>query len=173
MNWKLNWAKQANNYLFFLPLLSLTSSTYTLLVHLNTLNNTHKLGRTPLDEGSARLKDLYLTALNTHKRHISMPSAGFEPVVPASERPQTYALDRAAIGIGDQELSRLKRLVLPNSIKHTETVQCLPSRSRKTRKKVFLRGSFWNEASFILFALTTILKHVTILWNIKSRNQVA
>ena len=29
-----------------------------------------------------------------------MPSAGFEPAIPASERPQTVALDWAAIGIG-------------------------------------------------------------------------
>jgi hypothetical protein len=28
-----------------------------------------------------------------------MPPVGFEPTVPAGERPQTYALDRAAIGI--------------------------------------------------------------------------
>ena len=30
------------------------------------------------------------------KRQISMLSSGFEPVIPASERPQTHALDRAA-----------------------------------------------------------------------------
>jgi hypothetical protein len=29
-----------------------------------------------------------------------MPSARFEPVILASERPQTHALDRAATGIG-------------------------------------------------------------------------
>jgi hypothetical protein len=29
-----------------------------------------------------------------------MPSAGFEFAIPAGERPQTYALDRAAIWIG-------------------------------------------------------------------------
>jgi hypothetical protein len=29
-----------------------------------------------------------------------MPSAGFELTIPVSERPQTYALDRAATGIG-------------------------------------------------------------------------
>jgi len=29
-----------------------------------------------------------------------MPSAGFEPTIPASERPQTYDLDRAATGTG-------------------------------------------------------------------------
>ena len=28
-----------------------------------------------------------------------MPPTGFEPAVPASERPQTHALDRAATGI--------------------------------------------------------------------------
>jgi hypothetical protein len=37
---------------------------------------------------------------HTHKRKTSMPPAGFEPVIPASEHPQTHALDRAATGIG-------------------------------------------------------------------------
>jgi hypothetical protein len=56
--------------------------------------------RTPLDEGPARRRDLYLTTHNTLKRQPSMPPAGFEPTVPASERPQIHALDRAATGIG-------------------------------------------------------------------------
>jgi len=29
-----------------------------------------------------------------------MPAAGFELTIPASERPQTHALDRAGTGIG-------------------------------------------------------------------------
>jgi hypothetical protein len=29
-----------------------------------------------------------------------MPPAGFKPITPASERPQTHGLDRAATGIG-------------------------------------------------------------------------
>jgi len=29
-----------------------------------------------------------------------MPPVGFEPTISAGERPQTYALDRAATGIG-------------------------------------------------------------------------
>ena len=29
-----------------------------------------------------------------------MPPSGFEPEIPASERPQTHTLDRAATGIG-------------------------------------------------------------------------
>jgi hypothetical protein len=58
------------------------------------------VGRTPLDEGPARRKDLYLTTHNIHNRQTSMPPAGFEHTIPVSERPQTHALDRAATGIG-------------------------------------------------------------------------
>jgi hypothetical protein len=58
------------------------------------------LDRTPLDEWSVRRRDLYITTHNTHKRQTSMPPAGFEPTVPAIERPQTHSLGRAAIGIG-------------------------------------------------------------------------
>jgi len=29
-----------------------------------------------------------------------MPSAGLEPAIPAIQRPQTYALDRTAFGVG-------------------------------------------------------------------------
>jgi len=53
-----------------------------------------------MDEGSARRSDLYLTTHNTHYRQTSMLPVGFEPTIPASERPQTYALDRAATGTG-------------------------------------------------------------------------
>jgi hypothetical protein len=58
------------------------------------------LRRTPLDQGSARRTDLYLTTLITHMRQTSMPLAGFEPTIPTSERPQTHAIDRAATGLG-------------------------------------------------------------------------
>jgi len=44
--------------------------------HLRT--HTHTVGRNPLDDGSARLIDLYLTTRNTYKRQISMPRTGFE-----------------------------------------------------------------------------------------------
>jgi hypothetical protein len=57
------------------------------------------LGRTPLDEWSARRSYLYLTTHNTHNRQTSMPPAGFESAIPASGRPQTHALDRPATGI--------------------------------------------------------------------------
>ena len=47
------------------------------------------LGKTPLDERSARRRDLYLTTHNTYNRQTSMPLAGSEPTISASERPQT------------------------------------------------------------------------------------
>jgi hypothetical protein len=64
------------------------------------------VGRTPLDEWSARRRDLYLTKHNTHNRQISMPPVGFESTISAGERPQTYVLDRAATGTGTQNVLR-------------------------------------------------------------------
>ena len=57
-------------------------------------------GRTPLNEWSARRRDLYLTKHNTHSRQTSMPPVGIEPTNSVGERPKTYTLDRAAIGMG-------------------------------------------------------------------------
>jgi hypothetical protein len=58
------------------------------------------VGRTPLDKWSARSRDLYLTIYNTHNRQTSMPPVWFKPTISTGERPQTYALDRAATGTG-------------------------------------------------------------------------
>jgi hypothetical protein len=59
------------------------------------------VGRTLLDEWSARRRDLHLATHNTHNRQISMPPVGYESTISAGERPQTYDLDRAATGIGN------------------------------------------------------------------------
>ena len=53
--------------------------------------------RTPLDEWSARRRDPYLSAHNTHDRY----PCPFEPTISAGELPQTYASDRAANGWAD------------------------------------------------------------------------
>jgi hypothetical protein len=45
------------------------------------------VGRTPLDEGPTRRRDLYLTTHNNHSRQTSMPPVGFEPTILVSERP--------------------------------------------------------------------------------------
>jgi hypothetical protein len=65
-----------------------------------TLRHT-TVGSVPLDERSARRREQYLTTHNTHKRQISMLLTGFEPAIPASERPQTNASDRKATGTSD------------------------------------------------------------------------
>jgi hypothetical protein len=41
------------------------------------------------------------TSDNTqHSQQTSMPPVGFKPTISAGERPQTYAIDRVATGIG-------------------------------------------------------------------------
>jgi hypothetical protein len=40
------------------------------------------------------------TTDNIYNRQTSMTAARYKPEIPASKRPQTYGLDRAAIGIG-------------------------------------------------------------------------
>jgi hypothetical protein len=67
--------------------------------HLITPCDTHTY-RTPMGEVSACRKDVCVRTHNSRKRQTSTPPAGFEPIMPASERQQIHALDRAATGIG-------------------------------------------------------------------------
>ena len=79
------------------PTRAIASSFLKFLDHTQRRNT---VGRTPLDEWSVRRRDLYLTTHNTHNRQTSMPPVEFKPKISASERPQTYALDRAATRTG-------------------------------------------------------------------------
>jgi hypothetical protein len=71
--------------------------------------------RTSVDEWSARRRDFYL---KTHNTQTSISPVGFEPTIAAGERPQTYALDRAATGtdnnntIISNNCGRLEELIL-------------------------------------------------------------
>ena len=59
------------------------------------------VGRTPLDEWSARRRDLYLTTHNIqHSQKTALLPAGFEPTISADKQPQTHALDSAASETG-------------------------------------------------------------------------
>ena len=69
------------------------------MIHTHARTHTHTIDWTALDEGSARRRDLLQITHNTYKRETSVPPAGFEPVVPTSELPQAYELDRAATWI--------------------------------------------------------------------------
>jgi len=86
---------------FFLPWLNSPSGPRPPHYRGFTITLRHTtLGRTPLDEWSARRIDLYLTTHNTHNRQTSMSPTGFEPMIPASERPHIHALDSTATEIG-------------------------------------------------------------------------
>ena len=77
---------------------------YLVIVDVETIvasdHISHTVGKTSLVEGSVGRRDLYLTSHNTHKIQTSLFPAGFEPAIPASERPQTHVLDCAAAGMG-------------------------------------------------------------------------
>ena len=105
--WELvTWNKGSGGLAFLLILIFLWRCDPTRLVassFLRFLDHAQRrttVGRTPLDEWSARRRDLYLTTHNTHNRQTSMPPMGFEPTISAGERLQNYALDRAATGTG-------------------------------------------------------------------------
>jgi len=50
-------------------------------------------------EGLLWTRDFYVTIHNAHEKQTSMLPEGFEPAIPASERPQTYTLDRVVTEI--------------------------------------------------------------------------
>ena len=79
------------------PTRVMASSFLRFLDHTQRRNT---VGRTPLDEWSARRRVPYMTTHHTHNRQTSMPPVGFEPTISEGERPQTYVLDRAATGTG-------------------------------------------------------------------------
>ena len=88
-------------FLFFLWRYGPTrAKAFSFLRFLDHTQRRITVGRTPLDEWSARRWGPYLTTHNTHNRQTSMPPVGFEPTISADERLQTYALDRAATGTG-------------------------------------------------------------------------
>jgi hypothetical protein len=57
------------------------------------------VGRTPLGEYSAFLRDLYLTTHNTNKEQTSVHPEGLETTILAVERPQNYFLGLEPTGI--------------------------------------------------------------------------
>ena len=54
------------------------------------VSTSHTMSQRPLPDNTQ----------HSQHRKTSMPPVGFEPTISAGEWPQTYALDRAATGIG-------------------------------------------------------------------------
>ena len=65
------------------------------LMFLDHTQRRSTVGRIPLEEWSARRRDLYLTTHDIHNRQISMPPVGFEPTISAGERPEAARLLRS------------------------------------------------------------------------------
>ena len=87
-----HWSHMAKPHALYTVLTLRWLMSYTYMEHpfLMLLDHTQRrstVGRTPLDEWSARRRDLYLTTQDTHNRQISMPAVGFEPKISAGERP--------------------------------------------------------------------------------------
>jgi len=72
--------------LTFRRLMSYIYMEHPFLMFLDHTQRRSTVGRTPLDEWSARRRDLYLTTHDIHNRQISMPPVGFEPTISAGER---------------------------------------------------------------------------------------
>ena len=106
-------------------------------------------GRTPLDKWSARRRDPYQTTHNTHNRQTSIPPVGFEPTISAGERPQTYALDRAAFGTGNNNELRNK---------NKEKGRRIAPAWNKNTSFSLLPTWYWPT---LRYAYTVFLNHVT------------
>ena len=102
------------------------------------------VGRIPLDEWSARRRDLYLTTHNTHNRQTSLPPVGFEPTISTGEWPQTYVLDRAATGT-DINIDYKPRIT-----QHYEYYMC-----------IYTSHSFYAFEMCVLIFNTTFVRNIT------------
>jgi len=66
-----------SSYLSFSFFLELQASASSFMKFLDHTQRHSKVGMTPLDEWSARRRDLYQITHNTHNRQASMPPVGF------------------------------------------------------------------------------------------------
>ena len=162
------------------------------LVFLDHTQRRSTVGRTPLEEWSARRRDLYLTTHDIHNRQISMPPVGFEPKISAGElitRPEeSYRL--YCVVVCDLETSRMGapyvydishlrvKLLVRNSEgggqvwksrciwQHTSKMyEALPKRSRNwnaARKPLVLRLCVARFGEF--YPLWIILPSGILLW---------
>ena len=113
----------------------------------------HSVGRLSTS-GRPNRRDLYLTTHNNHNRQTSMIQPGFEPAIPASERPQIHLFDRVATGTGIL-LSLITEMFFWRKA-FLEDQKAIEWAAKKTRKnKVFNpqivsnfeinRGLWWSE----------------------------
>jgi len=115
------------------------------------------LGRTPLDEWLARRGTSNWQHTTPTTDRYPCPPAAFEPTIPASERPQTHALDRAATGIGKETFSLLNisRFV-----------------SRFERAAGYGSCESLSPPTFILLTVNVYANLTSLVWGVLSENEV-
>ena len=88
---------------------------------LDTHTHTHTHTHTLHPVGVLRKRDRSVAANNTHRRDTHMPPAVSEPAIPASQLPQTHAVDRAITSIEQFQLkSYIPQTKLKKGGKHSE-----------------------------------------------------
>jgi hypothetical protein len=92
------------------------------------------------------LREIYLTTHNTHKRQTSIPQAGFEPAIPASERLQTKSLEGVGTGIGK---------TLNTSINFTIYI-LIVNRQNYSGLNIVLQSAYGTTAEIIHTHLTAV-----------------
>jgi hypothetical protein len=120
---------------------------------------------------------------NIRKRRTSMPSVGFEPAIPVTKLPQTYALDRATTGIG--ACTRLHGAMyeyVPDGCRFPLFLQSGPhcyGQQRKCNIRWWLNE--WHHFLFLFFPLPVILLRAhffpsvanilpTVVWDCSTRS---
>jgi len=106
---------------------------------------------------SSRRRDLYLTTHNTHNRQTLIDPARFAPAIPASERPQTRALDQEVTGIGRvwvdaEKCSTYRQATDGNTIRRMR-IACWVTEVTKTRTICNIYSE-WRHHDMLIIQLT-------------------
>jgi hypothetical protein len=126
-----------------------------------------------LDQWSARRIDLYLTIHNTHRRQTSIPPAGFEPTISVSERPQTYALDRAATGTDTRNIRIIKQFKLKDEAFLVTVLLIWPSLVMGITAVLTETSNVTLTNWIVLFLLKYVLKHIFYIRRLSTTPLVA
>ena len=100
-----------------------------------------------------------------HNRQTSMPPVGFEPTISAGERLQTYALDRAATGTGNNfPYKRINNLEnqIQNSKSHHKS-------NNSANKKKWVTFTYYSPE---IRKITNVFKHTDLKIAFKNKNSI-
>ena len=99
-----------------------------------------------------------------HSRQTSMPLVGFEPTISPGERPQTYALDRAATGTSNYTTCD----ILQGGARKTgppsrRTTWAQVSDSVQEIKQMQMQSTYWLEKALKMISELTPLSYIACM----------